>query len=119
MSVFELYSPFISEYIYSHGWEALGPVQVAAAQEIFCSCGQFFLFPRPAIDRRRCLGSQMLFKRADVKTIRIFLRFSGKVPEMQAFLPEPFPVETDGNIVFTKLFIKNFGIKQMHRFSPG
>ena len=35
MSVFEEYSPFIREYIYSHGWEALSPIQVAAAEAIF------------------------------------------------------------------------------------
>ena len=29
MSVFERYSPFIREFIYSRGWEALSPVQVA------------------------------------------------------------------------------------------
>lgn len=35
MSVFESYSPFIREYIYSHGWEALSPIQVAAAEAVF------------------------------------------------------------------------------------
>ncbi len=35
MSVFEKYSPFIREFIYSHGWESLNPVQVAAAEIIF------------------------------------------------------------------------------------
>ncbi len=35
MSVFERYSPFIREFIYSHGWESLNPVQVAAAEIIF------------------------------------------------------------------------------------
>ncbi len=48
MSVFELYSPFIREYIYSHGWEALGPVQVAAAQEIFCGNNNLLLHSRTA-----------------------------------------------------------------------
>jgi len=37
MSVFDSYSPFIREYIYSRGWEALNPVQVAAAEVIFGS----------------------------------------------------------------------------------
>jgi ATP-dependent Lhr-like helicase len=37
MSVFERYSPFIREFIYSHGWEALSPVQVAAAEILFDS----------------------------------------------------------------------------------
>lgn len=37
MSIFEQYSPFIREFIYSHGWEALSPVQVAAAEIIFGS----------------------------------------------------------------------------------
>lgn len=37
MSVFERYSPFIREFIYSHGWEQLSPVQVAAAETIFDS----------------------------------------------------------------------------------
>ncbi|MBQ4353286.1 MAG: DEAD/DEAH box helicase [Clostridia bacterium] len=37
MSVFDLYSPFIREYIYSHGWDALSPVQVAAAEILFGS----------------------------------------------------------------------------------
>lgn len=35
MSVFEQYSPFIREFIYSRGWQALSPVQVAAAEIIF------------------------------------------------------------------------------------
>lgn len=35
MSVFERYSPFIREFIYSRGWEALSPVQVTAAEAIF------------------------------------------------------------------------------------
>lgn len=35
MSVFESYSPFIREYIYSRGWDALSPIQVAAAEAIF------------------------------------------------------------------------------------
>ena len=37
MSVFEQYSPFIRSFIYSHGWESLSPVQVAAAEIIFGS----------------------------------------------------------------------------------
>lgn len=37
MSVFEMYSPFIREFIYSHGWQSLSPVQVAAAEIIFGS----------------------------------------------------------------------------------
>ncbi|MBQ3816232.1 MAG: DEAD/DEAH box helicase, partial [Clostridia bacterium] len=37
MSVFERYSPFIREFIYSRGWEALSPVQVAAAEILFDS----------------------------------------------------------------------------------
>ena len=37
MSVFDQYSPFIREFIYSHGWEALSPVQVAAAEILFGS----------------------------------------------------------------------------------
>ncbi len=35
MSVFDRYSPFIREFIYSHSWQALNPVQVAAAEIIF------------------------------------------------------------------------------------
>lgn len=35
MSVFDKYSPFIREYIYSHGWDSLSPVQVAAADILF------------------------------------------------------------------------------------
>lgn len=35
MNVFESYSPFIREFIYSHGWESLSPVQVAAAELLF------------------------------------------------------------------------------------
>ncbi len=35
MSVFDKYSPFIREYIYSHGWDSLSPVQVAAAEILF------------------------------------------------------------------------------------
>lgn len=35
MSVFERYSPFIREYIYSRGWESLSPIQVSAAEAIF------------------------------------------------------------------------------------
>ena len=43
MSVFDSYSPFIREYIYSHGWEALSPVQVAAAEIIFGSDSNLLL----------------------------------------------------------------------------
>ena len=35
MSVFDRYSPFIREFIYSRGWESLSPVQVAAAEILF------------------------------------------------------------------------------------
>ena len=35
--VFELFSPFIQEYIYSRGWDKLHEVQVAAADTIFCT----------------------------------------------------------------------------------
>ncbi|MBQ2277615.1 MAG: DEAD/DEAH box helicase [Clostridia bacterium] len=37
MSIFEQYSPFIREFIYTHGWESLSPVQVSAAELIFGS----------------------------------------------------------------------------------
>lgn len=33
--VFELFSPFVQEYIYSHGWDKLHEVQLAAADTIF------------------------------------------------------------------------------------
>ncbi len=33
--VFELFSPFIQEYIYSRGWDKLHEVQLAAADTIF------------------------------------------------------------------------------------
>jgi len=33
--IFERFPPFVREFIYSHGWEALRDVQVAAAQTIF------------------------------------------------------------------------------------
>lgn len=36
-SVFESYSPFIREFIYSRGWESLNEIQVAAANTIFNS----------------------------------------------------------------------------------
>ena len=35
--VFELFSPFIQEYIYSRGWDKLHEVQIAAADTIFCT----------------------------------------------------------------------------------
>ena len=35
MSVFDRYSPFIREFIYSRSWQALSPIQVAAAEIIF------------------------------------------------------------------------------------
>ena len=35
MNVFDSYSPFIREFIYSRGWQSLSPVQVAAAEIIF------------------------------------------------------------------------------------
>ncbi len=44
LSVFESYSPFIKEFIYSRGWEALSPIQVAAAEIIFNS-GDNLLLP--------------------------------------------------------------------------
>ncbi len=34
-SVFDKFAPFIKEYIYSHSWDTLRPVQVAAAESIF------------------------------------------------------------------------------------
>ena len=34
MNVFDSYSPFIREFIYSRGWQSLSPVQVAAAEII-------------------------------------------------------------------------------------
>jgi len=43
MSVFDSYSPFIREYIYSHGWEALSPVQVAAAEILFNTSSNLLL----------------------------------------------------------------------------
>ncbi len=43
MSVFDSYSPFIREYIYSHGWEALSPVQVAAAEILFATDSNLLL----------------------------------------------------------------------------
>ena len=43
MSVFESYSPFIREYIYSHGWESLSPIQVAAAEAIFSTDANLLL----------------------------------------------------------------------------
>lgn len=42
--VFEMYSPFIREFIYSHGWQSLSPVQVAAAEIIF-GTGDNLLLP--------------------------------------------------------------------------
>ena len=33
--IFERFPPFIQDFIYSHSWEALRPVQVAAAKTIF------------------------------------------------------------------------------------
>lgn len=33
--VFELFSPFIQEFIYSRGWERLHEMQIAAAEIIF------------------------------------------------------------------------------------
>ncbi len=44
MSTFEKYSPFIREFIYSHGWESLSPVQTAAADVIF-NTGDNLLLP--------------------------------------------------------------------------
>lgn len=35
MDVFAHYAPFIQDYIYTHGWQSLRPIQVAAATEIF------------------------------------------------------------------------------------
>ena len=35
MSVFDRYSPFIREFIYSRSWQSLSPIQVAAAEIIF------------------------------------------------------------------------------------
>ena len=48
MSVFESYSPFIREYIYSRGWDSLNPVQVAAAEEIFGGDGNIILYSQTA-----------------------------------------------------------------------
>ncbi|MBQ2757820.1 MAG: DEAD/DEAH box helicase, partial [Clostridia bacterium] len=35
ITVFDRFAPFVREYIWSHGWESLRAVQVAAAQVIF------------------------------------------------------------------------------------
>ena len=35
MDIFSRYAPFIQDYIYSHEWENLRAVQVAAADAIF------------------------------------------------------------------------------------
>ncbi len=43
MSVFEQYSPFIREFIYSRGWQALSPVQVSAAEIIFSTSDNLLL----------------------------------------------------------------------------
>lgn len=43
MSVFDQYSPFIREFIYTHGWESLSPVQVSAAEIIFGSDNNILL----------------------------------------------------------------------------
>lgn len=43
MSVFDRYSPFIREFIYGRGWNALSPVQVAAAEAIFDSDSNLLL----------------------------------------------------------------------------
>ena len=37
MNVFDAYSPFIREFIYSRGWDHLNEIQVAAADVIFNS----------------------------------------------------------------------------------
>lgn len=43
MSVFEQYSPFIREFIYSRGWQTLSPVQVSAAEIIFSTSDNLLL----------------------------------------------------------------------------
>lgn len=48
MSVFDSFSPFIREFIYSHGWQELGAVQVAAAKEIFEGSDNILLHSRTA-----------------------------------------------------------------------
>ena len=35
MSIFDRYAPFVQDFIYSHGWESLRGIQVAAADAIF------------------------------------------------------------------------------------
>lgn len=43
MNVFDSYSPFIREFIFSHGWDALSPVQVAAAEILISSDANLLL----------------------------------------------------------------------------
>jgi ATP-dependent Lhr-like helicase len=33
--IFERFPPFIQEFIYSHSWDSLRPVQIAAARTLF------------------------------------------------------------------------------------
>ena len=35
MAVFDLYAPFVQDYIYRHNWQNLRAIQVAAAEAIF------------------------------------------------------------------------------------
>ncbi len=54
--VFARFAPFITEYIYRHGWEGLRPVQTEAAHVIFDTDNNLLLSPRvrrPERPRRR------------------------------------------------------------------
>ena len=50
MNAFDRYAPFIQDFIYSHDWESLRSIQVAAADSIFNTQDNVLLTASPASD---------------------------------------------------------------------
>ena len=51
--VFERFPTFIKEFIYSHSWESLRDVQVAAANTLFCSQNNLLLTSSTASGKQK------------------------------------------------------------------
>ena len=65
MNVFDSYSPFIREFIYSRGWQSLSPVQVAAAEIIFGTPDNILLPSQTASGKTEAAFFPDVYKRQD------------------------------------------------------
>ena len=63
MGVFDRYAPFVQDFIYSHDWENLRGIQVAAAEAIFDTDDNVLLTASTASTRFiRCCGETAVAK---------------------------------------------------------